>query len=324
MKKLKLIIFFYFLLTPLQVFAYSSKIIVGGENIGIHIESDGVLIVGFYKVDGKDVSSEPDLQAGDRILKVGSVEVNSVNDLTHQIEMQIANQQVELFVNRNGKAFKTVLQLIEKDGIYKTGLYVKDSISGIGTLTYIDPETKKFGSLGHEILETNTNQKIEVKTGAIFNSIVTGITKSTDGTPGEKQAKLDNTKVFGNITKNTQYGLFGDYTSNLPGKKLVEVASKEEIKVGDATILTVLDGSSIQEYSIYISKINEYNKIKNIYFEVTDKELLQKTGGIVQGMSGSPILQNGKIIGAVTHVIVDNVKTGYGIFITTMLEEGEN
>lgn len=173
-------------------------------------------------------------------------------------------------------------------------------------------------------MEANTNQRIEVKTGSIFESVVTGITKSTNGTPGEKHAKLDNAKVFGNITKNTQYGLFGDYTNNLPGKKLVEVASKEEVKVGNATILTVVDGSEVKEYEINITKINEYNKIKNIYFEVTDKELLEKTGGIVQGMSGSPILQNGKVIGAVTHVIVDNVKTGYGIFITTMLEEGEN
>lgn len=324
MKKLKIFVLTMFMLSPFNVFAYSSKIIVGGENIGINIKSDGILVVGFYKVDGVSVVSSPVIKSGDLIIKVGNTEVNSINELTNTIEKEIEEDQVELVISRDGKQIKTTLKLIEKDGTYKTGLFVKDSISGIGTLTYIDPETKKFGSLGHEIIEANTNQKIEVKTGSIFNSVVTGITKSNNGTPGEKHAKLDNEKVYGNITKNTQYGLFGDYINNLPGKKLVEVADKEEVRIGNATILTVVDGTEVKEYDIYISKINEYNKIKNIYFEITDGDLLDKTGGIVQGMSGSPILQNNKIVGAVTHVIVDNVKTGYGIFITTMLEEGES
>jgi len=324
MKKLKITLLTLFLLSPLNVFAYSDKIIVGGENIGINIKSDGVLVVGFYKVDGNFIKSNPDIKEGDIIFKVGETEVNTINELTSEIENKIEDNKVELTIRRLDKEIDVTLELVEKDGSYKTGLYVKDSISGIGTLTYIDPETKIYGSLGHEIIEANTNTKVEVKTGTIFNSVVTGITKSSDGTPGEKKAKLDSTKVYGDITKNTQYGLFGNYTSNLPGKKLVEVATKEEVTVGDATILTVLDNSEIKEYEIEITKINEYNKIKNIYFEVKDEELLSKTGGIVQGMSGSPILQDGKIIGAVTHVIVDNVKTGYGIFITTMLEEGES
>lgn len=324
MKKIKITLLTLFLLSPLNVFAYSDKIIVGGENIGINIKSDGVLVVGFYKVDGKSINSNPTIKEGDIIIKVGDTVVNTINELTTSIENKIVDNKVQLTIKRNDKEIDVILDLVKKDGTYKTGLYVKDSISGIGTLTYIDPETKIFGSLGHEIIEANSNTRVEVKTGTIFNSIVTGITKSNDGTPGEKKAKLDSTKVYGDIIKNTQYGLFGNYTSNLPGKKLIEVAAKEEVKVGPATILTVLDNNEIKEYEIEITKINEYNKIKNIYFEVKDKELLDKTGGIVQGMSGSPILQNDKIIGAVTHVIVDNVKTGYGIFITTMLEEGEN
>lgn len=184
MKKLKIIVLTMIMLSPLNVFAYSNKIIVGGENIGINIKSDGILVVGFYKVDGASVVSSPVIKSGDLILKVGNTEVNSINELTNTIEKEIENNQVELVVLRGGKQIKTTLKLIEKDGTFKTGLYVKDSISGIGTLTYIDPETKKFGSLGHEIIEANTNQKIEVKTGSIFNSVVTGITKSDDGTPG--------------------------------------------------------------------------------------------------------------------------------------------
>ncbi len=323
MKK-KVLWIFLLLIFPIFVYAYSDKIIVGGENIGINIKSEGILVVGFYKVNGQNVVSDPKIKAGDFILKVNGKTVADINELTSTIEQEIQDNQVELLIKREDKEFSTKLSLIEQDGIFKTGLYVKDNISGIGTLTYIDPETKIFGSLGHEIIDNHTSKKIEVKTGTIFDSIVTGITKSIDGTPGEKHAKLDNTNIFGNITKNTQYGLFGNYSSNLPGKKLVEVANKDEVKVGEAKILTVLDNDDIKEYTINISKINEYNKVKNIYFEITDTELLEKSGGIVQGMSGSPIIQNEKIIGAVTHVIVDNVRTGYGIFITTMLEEGES
>ncbi len=324
MKKLRLVILTMLLLSPLNVWAYSNKIIVGGENIGINIQSKGVLVVGFYKIDGKSVVSEPNISVGDIILKVAGESVSSINELTNKIEKHIQDNKIDLELERDGKIYNTKLTLVEKDGVFKTGLYVKDSMTGIGTLTYIDPETKKFGSLGHEIIEANSNKRIEVKTGLIFDSIVTGITKSIDGTPGEKHAKLDNSKVFGNILKNTQYGLFGDYTAELPDKKMYEVAKKEEVKVGEAKILTVLDNKEIKEFKINITKINEYNKIKNLYFEIEDKELLDKTGGVVQGMSGSPIIQNGKVIGAVTHVIVDNVRTGYGIFITTMLEEGEN
>ena len=322
MKKLKIILLMILCL-PLNVLAYSSKIIVGGENIGINIKSDGILIVGFYKVNGSEIKTNPSLKVGDYIKKVNNHEVSTINDLTKSIDDYMVNNEVILTINRAGKEFNSTLTLLKQDDIYKTGLYVKDSITGIGTLTYIDPTTHIFGSLGHEILDSNSNTRIEVKTGSIFNSTITGINKSVDGNPGEKKANFNIDKQYGIIKKNTTVGLFGNYTSNLPGKKLMEVASPEEVRIGDAKIITVLDGNKLEEYTINITKINEYNDIKNIYFEITDENLLNKTGGIVQGMSGSPIIQNNKIIGAVTHVIIDNVKTGYGIFITTMLEEGE-
>ena len=324
MKKIKIWMITILMFIPNIVLAYSSQVIVGGQNIGINIQSDGVLVVGFYKVNGKEVKSNPPIQVGDYIMKVGNTEVTTINELTNAIETNMKENEVVLTYNREGKEEKSTLSLIEQDKVFKTGLYVKDSITGIGTLTYIDPETKIFGSLGHEIIEANSNKRIEVKTGTIFNSVITGINKSTDGTPGEKKANFKTTDVYGTISKNTKYGLFGTYTTKLPDNRILEVANPNEIKVGKATIETVLDGNEITEYEINITKINEYNKIKNISFEITDNELLDKTGGVVQGMSGSPIIQNGKIVGAVTHVIVDNVKTGYGIFITTMLEEGEN
>lgn len=324
MKKIKIILVTLLMLFPNIVLAYSNQIIVGGQNIGINIESNGILVVGFYKVNGNIVKSNPAIQVGDYITKVGDKDVNTINELTNNIETNMQNSEVKLTFIRNGEEMTSTLTLVEDNKVFKTGLYVKDSITGIGTLTYIDPESKIFGALGHEIIEANSNKRIEVKTGTIFNSTITGINKSNDGEPGEKKANFNMKDVYGNIKKNTQYGLFGTYTKELPTDKTYEVATKDEVKVGNAKILTVLNGNEIKEYEINITKINEYNKIKNIAFEITDQELLEKTGGVVQGMSGSPIIQNNKIIGAVTHVIVDNVKTGYGIFITTMLEEGEN
>ena len=324
MKKLRILLTFLLLFYPNIVFAYSSKIVVGGENIGINIHSKGILVVGFYKVNGKSIEANPAIEIGDSIVKVGNVEVNSINELTSEIERQIKENHVVLTLVRDGKEFQSDMTLIEEDHVFKTGLYVKDSITGIGTLTYIDPETHIFGALGHEIIEANSNKRIEVKTGTIFNSVITGINKSSNGSPGEKKATFKPNDVYGTISKNTSYGLFGEYTTNFDTMNTYEVATKEEVKVGDAVIRTVLNGSEVKEYKIYIHKINEYNKMKNISFEITDPELIDKAGGVVQGMSGSPILQNNKIIGAVTHVIIDDVKSGYGIFITTMLEEGES
>lgn len=311
------------LFAPLPVWAYSSEIIVGGDNIGIHIDSKGILVIGFYKVNGSYTKASPEIEVGDRILKVGKNEVTSIEELTKEIEKNLQNNNVKLTIERKNQTMNVDLPLTNVDGVYKTGLYVKDGISGIGTLTYIDPETKIFGTLGHEIVESNSNTRIEVKTGSIFDSEISKIIKSTDGKVGEKNAKLNYEKIFGNITKNTLYGVFGNYTNEIPNGKKFTVAKPDEIKLGKASIYTVLSNNKVEEYEINIIKINKNNEIKNITFEITDEKLLKETGGVIQGMSGSPIIQEDKIIGAVTHAIVDNVSNGYGIFITTMLEEGE-
>lgn len=306
---------------PLQVLAYSNYIIPGGENIGIEVYNKGIMVVGFYKVNG--AYPKTNLEAGDSIIKVGNENVNTVNELINAIDKNIKNNIVEVTFVKDNKEYKTDLEVTLFDGIYKTGLYVKDSLNGIGTLTYIDPESKIYGALGHEILESNTNKRIEVKTGNIFDSEVVKIVKSTDGVPGSKKAKIDYNTELGTVTKNTGSGIFGLYSSNLPLKDAKKVADISEVELGKAVIYTVVNGKEEQEYVINISKIDKDNKIKNFYFEIEDEKLLNETGGVVQGMSGSPIIQNDKIIGAVTHVIVDDVKKGYGISIVTMLEEGE-
>ena len=248
---------------------------------------------------------------------------SQVKNVFFKLAREENNGEITLSVQRNNKEEKINFKLIKEKDKYKTGLYVKDSISGIGTLTYIDPTTNIYGALGHEIIESNTMKKIEVKTGSIFESNITSIDRSSKGNAGTKNAKFNFNNTYGTITKNTESGIYGKYNVALPDKKLIQVGEASEIKIGKAKILTVLEDNIVEEFEINIVNIDNENNIKNIYFEIIDENLISKTGGIVQGMSGSPIIQNNKIIGAVTHVIVKEPITGYGIFITTMLENGE-
>ena len=322
--KLQKLFLFLLIIMPFNVFAYSDKVIVGGNNIGIEVNSKGIIVVGFYNVEGKNIGSDAGFNLGEKIINVSGIEVNSIKDMIDKINSSIKNDEVRFTVLRDDIERDITLKLIkDKNGVYKTGLYVKDQITGIGTLTYIDPETKIFGSLGHEILESNSNMKIEVKDGKIFKSNINGVIKSTDKTTGEKRATFDESIVYGTIEKNTFSGIYGKYLKEYENTKLMDVASVDEITNGSAKILTVLNGNKIEEYDINIIKINNDSKTKNILFEITDNNLKNKTNGIIKGMSGSPIIQNGKIIGAVTHAIVNDNNKGYGIFITTMLEEGE-
>lgn len=328
-KKIKNTIFLLFLTTliiPTYALAYSDRIIAGGENIGIELNSSGIIIVGTYEVNGINPAKESGLQNGDKIIKINNNNVSNIEEMLNVIEGSLDKNNLSVTYLRGNKENNTTLKLNKTDdNIYKTGLYVKDSITGVGTLTYIDPNTKLFGALGHEIIEKNTGQKLEIKNGKIYSSTVTGVTRSSIGNPGEKNATYDSSNIFGNIFENTTKGIFGNYTSSIPNKKLYEVGKEDNIKTGEASIFTVIDGDQVEEFTINILKINTNNNAsKNILFEVTDKRLLDITGGVVQGMSGSPIIQDNYIIGAVTHVVVDDPTKGYGIFITKMLEEAEN
>lgn len=327
-KKIKnnilLTLIFTLLIIPNYALAYSDYIVAGGENIGIELNSKGVIIVGTYEVNGINPAKEANLRAGDKIIKINNKDVINIEEMLKVIENSNNKSNIKITYLRGNNTNDTSLKLSKSnDNIYKTGLYVKDSISGVGTLTFIDPNTKLFGALGHEITEKNTGQKLEIKDGKIYSSTVTGITRSDIGKPGEKAARYDSSDIFGNVKENTTSGIFGNYTSTIPDKKLYKVAKEDEVKTGNATIFTVIDGNTIESFAINILRINK-NTTKNILFEITDSRLLRNTGGIVQGMSGSPIIQDNFIVGAVTHVVVDDPTKGYGIFITTMLEEAEN
>ena len=324
MKKV-LFTFFVIFLFPLGVFAYSKYIIPGGESIGIKINTEGLVVVGFYKVEDEYIAKN-NFKIGDKIINVNGKNVNTIDELTDAVsKSEMSSLNVKVTVKRNDREVNTYLKLIVKDGIYKTGLYVKDSLIGLGTLSYIDPVSKIYGALGHEITMNETGNKVDVRDGNILYSKVIGIDKSRNGKVGSKNANIIFDRKIGTIQKNTNKGIYGIYIDNLPNKETYQVADFSNIKKGDAYILTVTKDNKIEKYSINI--LDKYSSKKDTQkafsFEITDKNLLNKTGGIVQGMSGSPIIQDDKIIGAVTNVLVDNVTLGYGISIITMLAEGE-
>ena len=308
---------------PNIVFAYSDKVILGGDNIGISVDTKEVIVVGFYKVNNKYIASSSGFIIGDRIVSVNNTLVNSIEDLVKEINKS-GSDKVNIRVKRLDEYKDIELNLVKENNVYKTGLYIKDNITGVGTLTYIDPETKIFASLGHEIVDSKTGRIVDIKDGYIFDSNVVGIIKSTSTTTGEKQAKFNTNEVNGTIEKNTIKGIYGKYIKELDNNNLISVGTPDEIKLGPAKIYTVLNGNNVEEYTINIIKINNDTPTKNILFEITDKKLLEKTNGVIKGMSGSPIVQNNKLIGAVTHAIVNDNSKGYGIFITTMLEKGES
>ena len=321
--KLQIFLLALLLIFPLNTFAYSNYVISGGNTIGIEVQSKGVLVVGFYKIDDNYVARDAGFMIGDIILEVNNNKVNDINSMINLIEKSVDNN-ISFKVLRNGKEKNVTMGLLkDSNGVLKTGLYVKDKLNGIGTLTYIDPESKVFGALGHEIIESSTVSKFEIKDGKIYEGTVSGFVKSRNGKAGEKNATYDKNDVYGVVTENEIAGIFGKYSKDISMMDTIEVGKINDITTGDATIRTVIDSNNVEDFDINIINIDTKNKTKNILFEITDKRLLETTGGIVQGMSGSPIIQNNKIIGAVNYVIVNDTTKGYGIFITTMLEEGD-
>ncbi len=324
MKKSLLTLLLIFLF-PISVFSYSNYLIPGGESIGIKINTDGLVVIGYYKVGGEYIAKN-NIKIGDIITKVNGQDISDISDLSKLIDESILNnKKVDIEINRDGEIINTELTIKKEGKIYKTGIYIKDSIIGIGTLTYIDPETKTYGALGHEIKMSENSNIVKIKKGNILESYVNGIDKSRNGYVGSKNASLFYGNKVGDIRVNTNKGIFGNYTDLLPNKDLYEIASFEEIKKDIAYIFTVTKGEKVEKYKIRINDkyYNRSSTQKAFSYEIIDNKLLSKTGGIIQGMSGSPIIQDNKIIGAVTNVVVDNVKLGYGISIISMLEESK-
>lgn len=314
------ILLLFLLIIPINVFAYSKYVIPGGETIGIEVNSKGILVVDFYKVNKKFIAKEAGFESGDRIIQVNNQEVNTIDEMLNIIRNN-NKKNIKFIIERNNTNLELNLPLTKENNIIKTGLYVKDKINGIGTITYVDPTTKIYGSLGHEIVESKTLSKFEIKDGNIYEASVENIIKSKRGVAGEKNAITNKNNLYGTVKENEITGIYGTYTKEIK-KDLIEISNT--ITTGEAYIKTVIKDNIVEDFKINILQIDNKSKTKNILFEITDKKLLNETGGIVQGMSGSPIIQNNKLVGAVNYVIVNDTTKGYGIFITTMLEEGDS
>lgn len=320
---IKLIIVVSFII-PNTVLAYSKYVIPGGETIGIEVNSKGILVIGFYKVNNVYTAKNAGFKVNDIIIEVNNQKVSNIDEMTNIIK-EINSPTIKFKVLRKNKEKAIELPLnYDENNILKTGLYVKDKINGIGTLSYIDPTTKIFGSLGHEIIESSTATKFEIKDGTIYEANVSSITKSKVGNAGEKNATYNKDNISGEINANTVSGIYGTYLDEINENNTIEIADKENVTTGEALIKTVIKENKVEDFTINIININKDHQTKNILFEITDERLLEETGGIIQGMSGSPIIQNNKLVGAVNYVVLNDPSKGYGIFITTMLEEGEN
>ena len=310
------------------------KLIPSGQSIGVQLNTLGVLVVGYHQVDSTNGRVSPGevagIKVGDIISEINGNVITNMIDLTKYLDnIQNKSLPIKLTVIRYKETFETDLVPIQDslDKIYKIGLYVRDSASGIGTLTFIEPNTGKYGALGHVISDADTKSPIVVKDGTIYNSTVTSIDKGTNGNPGEKLARFSTGKEkIGNIYANTPFGIFGSLLKNNESEQnsiALPIALSSEVKKGPAQILTVVDGNKVEKFDIEIlsSVPQRVPAIKGIIIKITDPRLLEKTGGIVQGMSGSPIIQNGKLIGAVTHVFVNDPTSGYGVHIEWMVRE---
>lgn len=310
------------------------KVVPGGQSIGVKLHTLGVLVVGHHlvtTVDGKKSPGETaKVQIGDIITKINGQTIKKMSDVTPFVQKAgQTGEPLKLEIQRNQEQVKTsLLPLKDKDqGTYKLGIYIRDSAAGIGTMTFYDPESKKYGALGHVISDMDTKKPIVVKDGEIVQSTVTSIEKGSNGDPGEKLARFSpNRGVVGTINRNSPFGIFGELhqqMNNGIADKAIPISLSHEVKEGPAQILTVVEGSEVEAFNVEIVSTipQKFPAIKGLVLKVTDKQLLKKTGGIVQGMSGSPIIQNGKLVGAVTHVFVNDPTSGYGVHIEWMLHE---
>ena len=304
----------------------SRELIPGGMAFGIKFFTDGCVIIGTTGVESASGLCSPakdaGLESGDILIRAGGREFKTAEELTELIA-GCGGKAITIAYLRDGKENTVNVTPVRdnENGKYRIGVLVRDSTAGIGTVTFIDPKTNDFGGLGHGVYDSESAILLPLARGAVVNVTINEVIKSYPNAPGELRGSFDNIAV-GELWDNSEQGVFGSFTK-VPAtdKKPIPIAGREEITEGKATVLTTLDGGGIGEYGIEIEKIYKNSgNVKNFLVHVTDQALLDRTGGIVQGMSGSPIIQNGKLVGAVTHVLVNDPTRGYGIFIENMLE----
>lgn len=309
------------------------KVIPGGHSIGVRLNTNGVLVVGIAEITdiyGKvhNIAETGGIRIGDSLMSINNIKITNAMHVGEIIN-ESNGEELSFTFMRDSKKYTTSLKPIKsvEDEKYRLGLWVRDKTAGVGTMTFYHPETKKFGALGHAITDIDTGKVLSIKDGKVIKSKVISIQEGKRGKPGEVRGVFyDINEPLGKLEKNNNYGVYGELIQGLDNdfyQTPMPIAYQHEIKEGPAHILTTIDSKGMQKYEIEILKVNPQTKIdgKSMIIRVTDKELLKRTGGIVQGMSGSPIIQNNKIIGAVTHVLINDPTKGYGIFIEWMVEE---
>ena len=306
---------------------YDEKfLVVCGTPFGVKMFTDGVLVVDFSEIETENEKICPainsGLSKGDIIKKICGNEVFTNEDVAEFIENS-SGKTLDFLVERNGENINIFItpEIDKKSGKYKAGFWVRDSSAGIGTLTFYDPETLAFGGLGHAVCDSDTGTILPFSSGEIVPATITDVQKGVAGNPGELCGAFIGNDELGTIKINSETGLYGTLEYKISGIE-IPIAPKQEIYEGPAVILSTTDGTKAKEYDIIIEKISlsDESLTKNMVIKVLDEKLIEATGGIVQGMSGSPIIQDGKIIGAVTHVLVNDPTKGYGIFIENMLD----
>ena len=309
-----------------------TKVVPMGNLIGAKLYTSGVLVVGMSEIQGDDQQKHKPyegsgIEEGDMIVEMDSKKIANTDELVETVNNS-KGKEIQIKYVRNDETITTSIQPVKsEDNEYKLGLWVRDAAAGVGTLTFYEPSTGKFAALGHGIVDVDTGDIIKIANGELVTSNLVAIKKGEKGAPGEIKGSIDYGVTIGNISKNTNFGVFGLVSNknnlNLNGAKEYEVALRSEIQTGEAEIICELENGKKEQYKIEISKIytsNNYDN-KSMMIKITDERLLQKTGGIIQGMSGSPIIQNGKFVGAITNVLVSDPTTGYAIFGDLMVKQ---
>ena len=297
------------------------RLVPVGEAVGISVKTRGVMVAELSEFEENGVVTAPARDAGllpgDVITKIDGVEIDSTAAMSRALAA--CGDQVTVVYERDGKTLQATLRP-HLDGEERyLGVWVRDGLTGIGTVTYYDPDTGGFGALGHAIADSATGVIVPVREGTILDAQITGVTKGRAGDPGQLGGSFDFSSPLGDVRKNCGCGIFGSLTAGLDVQEAVPAARAEEVKPGPAVVISDASGQR-REYKVEITRVYRGERDgRDMMLRVTDRELLDLTGGIVQGMSGSPILQNGKLVGAVTHVLINNPEKGYGVFLENML-----
>ena len=298
-----------------------------GKAIGMKLYTDGVLVVGMSEIQGEKPYEGSGIEAGDTIIEIDNKKISTTEELIECVNSSNGKSVEIKYISDEQEKTANIEPAKDTDNEYKLGLWVRDAAAGVGTLTFYEPSTGNFAALGHGINDVDTFELIQIANGELVTTNILDIVKGKNGSPGEIRGSIDNCITLGKINKNTSLGIYGNITNaarlNINNSKELEVANRSEIKTGKAEIMCELENGKIETYEIEIQKIFPENNHdnKSMLIKVTDDKLIEKTGGIIQGMSGAPIIQNGKFIGAVTHVLVNDSKTGYAVFADMMIKQ---